>query len=280
MKSRVIYTFFALIFIAIVTMSNSAGRASTGNEGGTLAPGDGTYCGTCHTGGNFGTSIDMKLFEQGTSTEVTSYVPGATYDVEITISTNSAPTGYGFQALALKDADNSSINNWINASTASTQLTTTTSGRQYFEHNSIASDNVFQAEWTAPAAGEGNVTFYMVGNAVNATSSTAGDEVAANSVTITETLVNSKSLTEVAVQMNLFPNPTVENLTLDFTAAEVKDLTVNIYNQNGQRVLNRNVVAQNGENRLVFSVNDYVSGVYFVEVTDGAQSTVKRFVKL
>ena len=157
MKLKFIYTFFGLAAFVLITMSNSSGRANAGNAGATTAPGEGTVCTVCHAGGGFGTSVDVKLKDKASGAEVTEYMPGVTYDVEVSIGTSTAPAGYGFQVLALKDTDNSSISSWANAATANTQVTDA-GGRQYFEHSGIASDNVLEAEWTAPASGSGTVT--------------------------------------------------------------------------------------------------------------------------
>jgi hypothetical protein len=277
MKSRIIYTFFGLAFLAIITMGNSSGRANAGGNGGTGAPGEGT-CANCHSGGNFGTSVDVKLFDLNTLAEIMEYIPGTTYAVELTISTSAVPGGFGFQVTALQDTDNASISTWANNTTSNTQLSNA-GGRQYFEQSAVASDNKFNAEWTAPVSGTGNVTFYYAGNAVNGTGSTSGDEVVVGTTSFTELTVSTSGLENLGISLDIFPNPTVENLTLMLNAEESKDLIVNIYNQNGQSVLSENIVTQNGENRFNFEVANYATGVYFVEVTDGQFRTAKRFLK-
>jgi hypothetical protein len=280
MKLKITYTFFALVFFALLTMSNSAGRAGSQNSGGTMAPGDGQFCSNCHSGGNFGASVNLKLYEQGTTNEISQYVPGTTYDVAIIISTSTTPGGYGFQALALKTADNTSINTWANNTTANTRISTVNStGRQYFEQSNTTSSNTFKATWTAPVANTGDITFYLAGNAVNGTGSTSGDQAVANSVTFTENTVSTSGLENLGISLNVFPNPTIENLSLTLSADATKDLVINIYNQNGQRITSENVIAQNGENRFQFDVSNYVKGIYFVEITDGEFSTAKQFLK-
>lgn len=279
MKFKVYITFFALISFAILTMSHSGGRAGSRGQGGTLAPGDGQFCGQCHSGGSFGSSIDLKLFEQGTTNEVNSYVPGTTYDVEVIISTSTTPAGYGFQALAL-NSNNTSINTWANNTTANTQIATINNGRQYFEQSAdITSGNTFNAEWTAPAANTGNVTFYLAGNSVNSSGSTSGDQASSKDITFTEMAVSTSGLENLGISLDIFPNPTVENLTLSLNSDEAKDLIINIYNQNGQNIFSENVMAQNGQNRFNFDVAAYATGVYFLEITDGQFKTAKRFLK-
>lgn len=278
MKLRIIYTFFGLAFFVLLTMSNSSGRANASQEGATTAPGDGTTCTTCHSGGNFGASVSLQLFDKTTNMAITEYVPGTTYDVAVTISTTTAPAGFGFQAIAMKDSDDTSISSWANNATANTQVTDVGS-RQYFEQSAIASDNVFEAEWTAPAASTGNVTFYFAGNAIDGTGSTANDQSVTNTVTFTESTVSTSGLAKLGISLDVFPNPTVESLTLTLNADEAKDLTINIYDLNGKQLHNEKVTAQNGNNRFQFDVATYTKGIYFVEITDGINRTATRFVK-
>lgn len=278
MKLKFIYTFFGLAAFVLITMSNSSGRAGIGNAGATTAPNEGTVCTTCHTGGNFGASVDVKLKDKVSGAEVMEYMPGVTYDVEVSIGTSTTPAGYGFQVLALQDSDNSSVSSWANNLTANTRISTA-GGRQYFEQLGVAANNTFEAEWTAPASGSGNVTFYAVGNAVNNNSQTSGDQSVTKEITFTESTTSTSGLAKLGISLAVFPNPTVEALTLTLNTEETKDLIINIYNIEGQKVQGQNVIAQTGENRFQFDVATYTSGIYFVEITDGINRTSTRFVK-
>lgn len=275
---KIIYTFFTITLFALVTMSNSNGRAGSGGAGATSAPGEGTACENCHSGGSFGTNVTVKLFTQGTTTEVTEYVAGTVYDAEIQISTSTTPTGFGFQALASKDSDNSAINAWANNSTTSTRISNA-NGRQYFEQQGVVSDNIMKAEWTAPATGTGDVSFYLVGNAVNGNGQTSGDQVSSKKVTFSEMTVSTSKLELLGISLAVFPNPTAENVFLNIEANEVKDFAINIYDLNGKRLLTQNVTAQIGENRFDFDVADFAKGIYFIEINNGEISTSQRFVK-
>ncbi|MFK7946187.1 MAG: choice-of-anchor V domain-containing protein [Saprospiraceae bacterium] len=277
MKLKFIYTFFGLAAFTLITMSNSGGRAG-GGQGATTAPGEGTVCTTCHNGGSFGASVDVILKDKASGAEVTEYMPGVTYDVEVSIGTSTTPSGYGFQVLALQNSDNSSISTWANNITANTRLTTN-SGRQYFEQADIATTNIFEAEWTAPVAGTGSVTFYAAGNAVDGSGSTAGDQAVTSEITFMESTTSTSGLAKLGISLSTFPNPTVNDLTLMLTTTKSKDLVINIYNLNGQKIDDQNVIAQTGENRFQFDVEAYTSGIYFVEITDGINRTSTRFVK-
>jgi hypothetical protein len=275
---KIIYTFFAISIFAFVTMSNSAGRAGVGGAGATSASGEGTACQNCHNGGSFGTNVTIKLFEKGTSTEIIEYVPGTVYDAAVQISTTTTPSGFGFQALVLQDSDNSAINAWANNSTTNTQVSTA-NGRQYFEQQGMASDNVMKAEWTAPAAGAGDVSFYLVGNAVNGNGATSSDDVANKKITFSEFVNSTSKLELLGISLDVFPNPTVDNLFLNINTEDVKDFSINIYDLNGKRLETKNVTVQNGENRFNFDVSAFANGIYFIEINNGEISTSQRFVK-
>ena len=278
MKLKFIYTFFGLLAFGLLALSNSSGRASFSGQGATTAPGDGTVCSSCHNGGNYGASVNVRLKDKVSGETVTEYTPNETYDVEVIVGTTTAPGGYGFQVIALKDTDNSSVSTWANNVTPNTKLTTTGS-RQYFEQGAKLPDSIMVAEWTAPAAGTGSVTFYAAGNAVNGTGTSANDQAVTNEFTFTESTTSTSSLTKMGIRMNTFPNPTIDVLNLSLEMNASKELIINIYNLEGKRMETQNVMTQSGDNQFRFDVASYNSGMYFLEVADGANQTAIRFVK-
>ena len=278
MKLKFIYTFFGLVAFGLLALSNSSGRASFSGQGATTAPGDGTVCSSCHNGGNYGASVNVRLKDKVSGETVTEYTPNETYDVEVIVGTTTAPGGYGFQVIALKDTDNSSVSTWANNVTPNTKFKTIGS-RQYFEQANVLPDSIMVSEWTAPAAGTGSVTFYAAGNAVNGTGTSANDQAVTNEFTFTESTTSTSSLTKMGIRMNTFPNPTIDVLNLSLEMNASKELTINIYNLEGKRMETQNVMTQSGDNQFRFDVASYNSGMYFLEVADGANQTAIRFVK-
>ena len=278
MKLKFIYTFFGLVAFGLLALSNSSGRASFSGQGATTAPGDGTVCSSCHNGGNYGASVNVRLKDKVSGETVTEYTPNETYDVEVIVGTTTAPGGYGFQVIALKDTDNSSVSTWANNVTPNTKFKTIGS-RQYFEQANVLPDSIMVSEWTAPAAGTGSVTFYAAGNAVNGTGTSANDQAVTNEFTFTESTTSTSSLTKMGIRMNTFPNPTIDVLNLSLEMNASKELTINIYNTEGKRMETQNVVTQRGDNQFRFDVASYNSGLYFLEVADGTNQTAIRFVK-
>ena len=113
MKQKTLLTIFGLAFLAFVFSSNSGGRASSAGAGNTSAPGETGTCASCHSGGSFGASLSVQVFNAGTTTPVTNYMPGTTYDLKVTVTNSSgSPAGYAFQMVALKNSTNTS--DWLN----------------------------------------------------------------------------------------------------------------------------------------------------------------------
>ncbi|NJN77443.1 MAG: hypothetical protein HC803_03220 [Saprospiraceae bacterium] len=140
--------------------------------------------------------MTVQVFNTGTTTPVTNYMPGTTYDLKVTIAhASGAPAGYGFQMVALKNSTNTSTGTWTTPG-SNTQIATAGT-RSYVEHGGGASaSNIFTTKWVAPASGTGNVTFYSAGNAVNGNGGTSGDSPTSSvSVTLTEFIGNVSAST-------------------------------------------------------------------------------------
>lgn len=174
MKNKLLFVLFTIL-LGYGLISNSGGRASVAMDGNTGAPGEtGITCGTCHTGGNFGTINAILTVTGPNGLPATDYVPGSTYNIILQgIATGGFPSGYGFQMTAL-DPNNSSAGAWSNNG-AGTAFGTAL-GRTYWEQTAPAPVAAFTASWTAPGAGKGDVTFYYIMTAVNGSQSTMGDQ--------------------------------------------------------------------------------------------------------
>lgn len=259
-KLRLLGTIFTLACIYITFNSSSGGRASVLNDDRTGAPGANGNCGSCHTGGSYGTvSLSIQMFQLGTTNAVTSYTAGTTYDMRVTVNkTQGTPGGYGFQLTCLTNTANTPITTTYTslASNVKQKLVTvgTFNGRRYVEHNGVTNNNVFNFSWTAPTAGTGTVKFYASGNAVNYTGSDNGDNSGSTSLTITES---------VAVPLTV--SGTVTNVSCFGTSTGAINITVSggtspyTYNWGGGVV---------SEDRI-----NLAPGTYTVTVTDNANAT-------
>ena len=78
--------------------------------------------------------------------------------------------------------------------------------------------------------------------------------------------------------INMYPNPTDANLTIDFKIQNIEKLNVQVFNLLGKEVLTKQI-SKKDASLMVSNLN---KGVYMVRITslDGTNSTTKRFVKI
>jgi len=283
MKFKLIYTFFALCLGAFLLSSSSGGRAAAPSpEGNTGAPGDpgfnGRTCVTCHGGnGSIQVTVDLQVKDLNGAT-VSGYVPGETYQVEVTVNPAVGnPFAYGFQLVCEVDEDNSSTNSWSNPSSNANVVTL--QGRDYAEHFQPSVSNQFSVDWTAPEAGTGDVTFYAGGNGVNLNGLTSGDGAAITSLSLTES--PASSLEEIAQPTRLlaYPNPATSSIQLEVPGSVSGPEQVQIFDLSGRLQKQLTVQWENGKSALI-SVADLPPGAYTLTLskqTLQGQSTI--FIK-
>jgi len=271
-------------------MGHSAGRADSQNWGNTGAPGDQTLsngeprtCISCHGGGGIGVDLQINILNQdGSALANNEYTPGTTYDMEVTIAPTSGPTpsAYGFQMVALTDADEQEVNTWANPSSNVEIAFASNTGRTYVEQTNSSSTNVFSMEWTAPASGNGNVTFYSCGNGVNDNNGTSGDGAACSTLTLSEASTSSVvAINSSALQIELSPNPATDNLTVNINTDVQEDFMLNVRSMNGQLMQSRSWTTSSADN-INLDISNFPSGMYFVQLTNQSYSTTTKWVKL
>ena len=81
--------------------------------------------------------------------------------------------------------------------------------------------------------------------------------------------------------IELYPNPTSDNLNINLTSDSDKEVVIEIFNTLGSRVSSIHYSLTVGENLLNTKVSDFMNGVYFVHVTDLSTFEVqnKTFIK-
>lgn len=71
----------------------------------------------------------------------------------------------------------------------------------------------FSFEWSAPAAGTGNVGLYATGNAVNQSGNTSGDFVYSTSMMLTEANPSGGfAFNSANADLSIYPNPSVSEI--------------------------------------------------------------------
>lgn len=280
--STVASLFFALS-MAFLFSSNSGGRADVSGQGATGAPGEpGSTCGssTCHRDGAFTpVTIGLAISDLGGGV-ITEYEPGKLYNVTLDVVAGAGnPQGYGFQLTSL-DGANDNAGTYSNTS-AGVQISSASAvgGREYVEHDGVHPTGVVTFDWTAPAAGTGDVTFYFNGNAVNDNGNTLGDNAAGpQSLTITEVPGASTAIGDVddlAVALDLFPTAASTQIQIQIEGLQ-GSFTAELFSMNGQRL--QSIVCSSSQTSI--DVTDLVPGTHLVRVTtEDGRSGTRRFVK-
>jgi len=147
----------------------------------------------------------------------------------------------------------------------------TANNRDYITHttngNALTS---WEVDWTAPAESAGDITFYLSINDANGNGSRTGDDIYTISKTLTSgTTTGVKLLNSSEVQ--LFPNPTVDQIYLEQQAYEFTEYS--IYDQNG-----RQMMAQPFTNPTI-KVVSLPAGSYVLKLNGPQGVLVKQFLK-
>jgi hypothetical protein len=85
---------------------------------------------------------------------------------------------------------------------------------------------------------------------------------------------------ETLLGFNIYPNPTKNNLNLDFLAPNSENsYTLNIFNALGQLVLTKNIVSHKGLNQLQIDVQELNQGTYTIQLASTSKSYRRSFIK-
>lgn len=186
---------FILLISLLFALGNSLKANSSNPPSG--YHGESLNCTFCHTG-NSVNSGDGGISLGGLPT---SYVPGQTYNLALTVSgTNSR--GYGFQ---LSPKINGNLVGQLTAVSNDMGIESDSA-----EHRGPSLTGTWNFEWTAPSTDEGTVTFYASGLATGGNSGNDGDYV----YTMSQSLVAS-SFTHASMDWNastggvIFSSPTI-----------------------------------------------------------------------
>ena len=239
--------------------ANGAPSAKTG------APGE-NNCTQCHSGtSQSGTSENTFVLLSGL-TPVTSYTPGATYNVSLSMA--SAPAKKGFQATALSSS-NTMAGTFTGQVVGGTNVSTS-GGRQYANHTSASntsSNTNWIWTWTAPATNVGDVTFYVATNKANNNTTASGD-----AIYLSQHIVGSTASIDEneSVKSNFVAGYNAETnaVKIDFTSLTAGEMFFNLVDMNGRSVFTYEMGnAQIGKNATSIKLpNDLKNGIYFVNV--------------
>lgn len=256
-------------------LSNNNGVATTQNKDRTGSPvGDVQLCNNCHSGAAFTTSIELRM-KDALGNVVTTYDPGVTYTYEVEVSSTGA-SAYGFQTVGLLGTNAQA--GTLTAALINTK-TKVLSGRTYAEHNGKSVSGLFKMNWTAPAAGSGEVKFYATGLGCNANNSSSGDKfVKANALVLAENTISGIDET-VKPSFNLYPQPVASDFFNLVTTYNGNTKLV-LMDMKGSIVQTQNIIFVNGSPTRI-DVQELNSGTYMLVVigSEGQQLYSSKLIK-
>jgi hypothetical protein len=234
--------------------------------GKTGAPGEGN-CTSCHSGSVLDGKTENVLALMDGTMPVTTYSPNKQYTVLLSMKSN--PFKKGFQATVLN-----SSNSMAGSFSVQTNNTNNTSingtSKKYANHtsssNTAASAPIWTWTWTAPAAGTGDVKFYLATNSADNKNNTNGDLIYLSQHLFSEEQ-NTSELSETERDMNVqiaFLNETKE-LAINFELTQAALCSVNVFHLSGKSVYSANFRKNElGKNKLVLSTANFGSGLFVV----------------
>jgi hypothetical protein len=80
------------------------------------------------------------------------------------------------------------------------------------------------------------------------------------------------------VTCNMYPNPAKGSVTIELRSDRAKDLRINIYSANGEKVLALDNIAVNGYLKKQIDLDRLMQGSYLVEITDGTGKMIKKLI--
>ncbi|MEM7103502.1 MAG: choice-of-anchor V domain-containing protein [Bacteroidota bacterium] len=283
MKLKVVYILFGIAGVAILMMGNSIGRAEVG-FGNTGAPGDaaGCFVTSCHVDtGQFGNETVIQVFEPGTENEITSYMPGITYDMRVTLNTTTDPGGYGFQIVCLKDTDETDWQGFTNPGVDVQIMIASSTMRQYAEHNKRSLTDTFNFQWIAPPEGTGNLTFYASGNAVDGNSFFTNDDPDTTFLNMPEFSgtvgVFDPQMLDASVEV--FPNPASSYLNIDIESSLSGTFNLEILDVFGRNVYQETASFQGISTQLNVDISHLAPGFYVVRIAQDGKLVTTPVVK-
>jgi hypothetical protein len=243
----------------------------------------------CHPGaGNelTPTANDLTI-NIGTGTPTTplnssfKYDEGTSYN--IAFLPNAFTGRYGFQIIAL-DASNKMAGTFTVTNAAKTAIRTVGTAPNQYQYMGHLDANNFKQwvfKWNAPAASTGNVTFYYSYNTADNDGTPNGDIIYKGSVTIgANPSTGINDLSSKVADLKVFPNPITSDFGLTFNVVEAMDLTVELYNLNGELVKNlMDEKVTEGTFTRNFNISDLAAGVYMVKLASGPASVTQKIFK-
>lgn len=274
----------SLSLISIVAISSSAFviLKNDGIAGRTGFAGE-SNCNSCHSATGPVTTLSISSFPAFVSGQ---YVPSQTYTISITVG---SPTlaHFGFDCEILNGTTVASTNaGVITAISGSSQIKlngTKTNAVHIFTGagSGSPSSKTFMFKWIAPSSGNANI--FVAGLAVN----NNGSEISGDAAVATQSLgliqdvsAGINQIEHSTTTISVFPNPSNENVTLQYHLITEGLVNATLYNLQGQKISilfndHQNVGVQS---KTIIYPQGLAEGVYMVKLTQNGKPLSERML--
>ncbi len=267
----------ALVFggIFYASINNNAFTNPNGAPNGrTGSPGDGNN--TCAISGcHTGSAVQTRAGIITSNIPVEGYTPGQRYT--ITATTQSTRNDFGFQ-ISPQAINGTRLGTMIITNASETKLTG--SGKYITQTNTatgVNGEKTWSFDWTAPAAGTGNVTFYGCFNYANGDGGTGGDSIVKSTLVVTEKLLSNVDLdTFTQLGFSIYPMPANSELNLK-NNHNIYVSSVQIFDINGRLMMTKDVET---DGSIKFNIENLAVGTYIINISDSNKSlATSKFIK-
>ncbi len=107
----------------------------------------------------------------------------------------------------------------------------------------------------------------------------SGIEIVISSNTVNGSVNGISDLEWVSGFGEVYPNPVSESASIQINLEETTDIQIEIYNNLGQLMKQSIQTAFAGESIISVNLSSQRSGIYFLRISEGQQSIIKKFVK-
>lgn len=244
----------SVFLLALIPYSGGSPGAKSGS------PADGGNCTACHAG----TATEVSGWIAST-VDAAGYIPGETYTITAT-GTHSGVGIFGFE-LTAENASDMKRGIFTISNDSETKLCNSDAAVTHTSGGTTADGDTksWSVDWTAPAAGSGDITFYAAFNAANNNRASSGDVIYTSALTVSE-----KSSTEVILgdseseALTIFQATDPNKLVVGFNSDIDNKISLRIYDHVGRLVLSEDRRFVNKE--IIVDVSHLESSVYIIQI--------------
>lgn len=271
------------MFICVIFITTTAFvlKVSTGKAGFAGNPGS-PNCSHCHFNG---TGETVTTITSSPSFIGNQYMPNQTYTINVTVSSTTL-NHFGFDCVVLNDTLTGAVNSGtVSGISPESQILNTGIRDEAVQVNTAAgigspSTKTFVFLWTAPSSGL--VAFYASGLAVDNNGTYGnGDLVDTASLILTgASSTGIKAINEVSTDLIVFPNPSIDQITLEYSLLIGGKAKASIYNLQGKELgLLFNEQQTIGKHtKTVFLPNGISSGFYIIKLNVNGKQIAEKMI--